>query len=258
VTPFVHAQPIMGTVVTFDVRGQPPAVARTAVEEAVAWLRWVDATFSTFRADTEISKIDRGTLGLAECHPEVRHILALCDELHDRTHGYFDARAGAHLDPSGVVKGWSIERASSILVSRGCPDHVIDGGGDVRCRGRKGGEPGVGWRVGVVHPLCLDGYCAALELDQGAVATSGTYERGFHVIDPHQRRPVTALSSVTVVGPDLTFADAYATAAFAMGKDAPDWLGPLEGYEAFVVDAEGRGWESPGFSQYRMMPIRGS
>jgi thiamine biosynthesis lipoprotein len=249
-TPFVHAEPVMGTVVTFDVRRQPPAVAVPAIECAVAWLHWVDAAFSTYRSDSEINRLDRGDLTLATCHPEVRHILRLCDELHDRTYGYFDARAGGHLDPSGVVKGWSIERASTILASTGCPDHVIDGGGDVRCRGRTG--TGHDWHVGVVHPLRLDAYCAALHLDQGAVATSGTYERGFHVINPHRRQPAKDLASATVVGPDLTLADAYATAALAMGKDAPEWLRHLESYEALVVYEDGGSWESPGFSRYRM------
>ena len=109
----------------------------------------------------------------------MRHILALCEGLRTATNGYFDSRAAGRLDPSGVVKGWSIDQASEILTTAGCPDHLIDGGGDVRLRGRAG--PNTQWRVAVVHPLRLDAYCAALQLPDGAVATSGTYERGFHV-----------------------------------------------------------------------------
>jgi thiamine biosynthesis lipoprotein len=179
----------------------------------------------------------------------VRHILALGERLRVATAGYFDVRATGRLDPSGVVKGWSIERASQLLVTAGCPTHLIDGGGDVVLHGRP--APGEEWQVGVVHPLRLDAYCAALHLIDGAVATSGTYERGFHVFDPHTHRPVVDLAAVTVVGPELTLADAYATAALAMGVSASTWLETVVGYEALVVDAGGRGWETSGFDRYR-------
>ena len=131
---------------------------------------------------------------------------------------------------SGVVKGWSIEQASSILEAAGLPDHAIDGGGDVRLRGAPG--PGRAGRVGVRHPGRREAYSAALCLGDAAVATSGTYERGAHVVNPRTGRPATELVSVTVVGPELTTTDAYATAALAMGADAPAWLAGLGGYEA--------------------------
>jgi thiamine biosynthesis lipoprotein len=245
----VHAEEVMGTVVAFEVRGQP-AGAPAAIEEAVAWLHWVDATFSTYRPDSEISRLDRGALTEDVCHPEVRHILALCERLRATTNGYFDARATGRLDPSGVVKGWSIERASQMLTAAGCPDHLIDGGGDVRLHGQAG--PKIDWRVGVVHPLRLDAYCAALHLDHGAVATSGTYQRGYHVIDPHRRRPAADLAAVTVIGAELTMADAYATAALAMGTAAHVWLEGLPDHEAMVIDTDGRGWETTGFCRYRL------
>lgn len=253
--PVSHAEDVMGTVVTFEVRGQPAAVARPAIQQAVAWLRWVDATFSTYRPDSEINRLDRGALAAATCHPLVRQILALCERLRATTNGFFDARAAGRLDPSGVVKGWSIEQASQILISSGCPDHLIDGGGDVRLHGRAG--PDAQWLVGVVHPLRRDAYCAALQLHEGAVATSGTYERGFHVIDPHQRRPATGLAAVTVIGAELTMTDAYATAALAMGAAAPAWLEGLAGHQGMVIDSEGRGWQTSGFYRYQVqVPLR--
>jgi FAD:protein FMN transferase len=244
-----HADPVMGTVVSFDVRGTPQSVARAAIERAVAWLHWVDATFSTYRDDSEISRLDRGELSEDASHPEVRYILSLCERLRVETEGFFDGRATGRLDPSGVVKGWSIDRASQLLTDSACPNHLIDGGGDVRLHGRPAAD--VEWQVGVVHPLRLDAYCAALRLAEGAVATSGTYERGFHVVDPHTRRPVVDVAAVTVVGPELTLADAYATAALAMGTTAPAWLDSLVDYEALVIDAGGRGWETSGFDRYR-------
>ena len=249
-----HAEVIMGTGVTIEVRHSPAEVARTAIQQAVAWLQWVDATFSPYRPDSQISRLDRGVIDLGDCHPEVGVVLALCERLRAATGGYFDARAGGRLDPSGLVKGWSVERASDLLVAGGCPDHVINAGGDVRVRGRAG--PGTDWHVGVTHPMRLDAYCAALHLDDGAVATSGTYERGFHVIDPHRGRPAVDLAAVTVIGPELTMTDAYATAALAMGADAPEWLMGLADHEALVIDLAGHGWETAGFGRYRLEVLR--
>lgn len=251
----VHHEAVMGTMITFDVRtpaaaeGKPPAPegVAAAVEAAVGWLHWVDTTFSTYQHGSEVNRFDRGELAAADCCAELRHILALCHELNRATGGFFDAWATPRFDPSGVVKGWSIEQASSILVAAGFPDHAIDGGGDIRLRGTPG--PGTAWEVGVRHPRRREAYSAALSLGEAAVATSGTYERGAHVINPFTGRPATELASVTVVGPELTTADGYATAALAMGADAPGWLADLDGYEAQVVSEQGRGWSTPGFKR---------
>ncbi|HWG74489.1 MAG TPA: FAD:protein FMN transferase [Acidimicrobiales bacterium] len=255
-----HAEAVMGTVVTVEVRAgarrrqllatESEATAQSAIDQVIAWMHWVDATFSTYKPESEISRLERGDLTTAECHPLVREVLALCDRLRAETGGYFDARAGGHLDPSGVVKGWSVERASTLLAAAGWADHAIDAGGDVRLRGAAGaGRP---WQVAIRHPLHLDAFCAVVGLDEGAVATSGTYERGFHVIDPHRGLPATALAAVTVVGPELTVTDAYATAALAMGDDAPGWLAALADHEALVIRTDGTGWATPGFERYRL------
>jgi thiamine biosynthesis lipoprotein len=245
VTPVRHVA-VMGTVVTFDVRTPASApVVKAAIDEAEKWLHWVDGTFSTYQYASEVNRFDRGELAVGACCAEMRAIVALCHRYNERTGGFFDAWAAARFDPSGVVKGWSIDRASDILVAHGLTDHAIDGGGDVRLRG----APGHGglWNVGVRHPFRRDAFCAALSVGSGALATSGTYERGLHVLDPFTGRPAAALAAVTVFGPDLTSADAYATAALAMGLAAPRWLEALEGYESQVITADGGAWATPGF-----------
>jgi thiamine biosynthesis lipoprotein len=84
-----------------------------------------------------------------------------------------------------------------------------------------------------------------------AVATSGAYERGQHIVDPHTGEPPVGVLSVTVAGPDLGTADAYATAAFAMGVDGPAWTAGLRGYDALTILADGRVLSTPGMSQLR-------
>ena len=176
-----------------------------------AWLRWVDATFSTYRPDSEISRLARGEP--FEPHPLVRSVLARCEQLRVETGGLFDVRAGGRLEPSGYVKGWAVERAAAFGSGR----FLIDAGGDVVLRGE--------WRVGIRHPYERDRLAAAITVADCAVATSGTYERGPHIVDPRTRRPATGLSSVTIVGRDLGTADAYATAAFVAGD--PAWTAGL-------------------------------
>ena len=104
------------------------------------------------------------------------------------------------------------------------------------------------WRVGIRHPLERDRLCSVLEVADGAVATSAAYERGEHILDPRSGRPPRGVLSVTVTGPELATADAYATAAFAMGAGGPAWTAGLDGYEAMTVLDGGRVLSTPGFS----------
>ena len=220
---------IMGMPILVDVRDEH--VRAEDLDRAFAWLRSVDVTFSTFRPDSEICRIDRGELPLSEAHDDVRWILARCEALREETGGYFDARASGRLDPSGLVKGWSVDRAAELLREAGLRNFAVSAGGDMR-------TVGTAWRVGVQHPHRRQSVAAVLQVDDAAVATSGAYARGDHVIDPHTGNPPDDLLSVTVVGPELATADAYATAAFAMGHAGPEWTARLSGYEAMTILAD--------------------
>jgi FAD:protein FMN transferase len=246
--PTVVRAPVMGTGVTFRVHGDDRRAATAGIDEALRWLRWVDDTFSTYRSDSEISRLATGTITLQDCSSEVAEVLELCTSMRDRTDGYFDAHYAERLDPSGIVKGWAVERASAMLARAGLTTHMIECGGDVRVRG--GPHPHGAWKVGITHPNLADRLCAVLELDAGAIATSGSYERGLHVIDPHTGRAPHEIISLTVIGASLTEADGLATAALAMGASAPEWLSHQSGAEAMVIDIQGRAWRSDGFHQY--------
>jgi thiamine biosynthesis lipoprotein len=247
-----HAEDVMGTVVSFDV----PALARDsgALARAIGWLHWVDETFSTYRPASDVSRLARAQVTLADCAPEVAEVLAACDALAAHSGGYFSAYPAGSLDPSGYVKGWAVEEAARIIGAAGSAAHTVNGGGDIQCAGgRPDGTPaGARWRVGVSSPFRAGTLALVVAGRDFAVATSGTAERGAHIMDPVAGRPATGLASVTVVGPSLTLADAYATAAFAMGPArAREWAqDAVAGYEAFAIAPDGTTWQTSGFGQY--------
>jgi thiamine biosynthesis lipoprotein len=231
-----RVEEVMGIPVGIDVRDA--GVLPAALDRAFGWLRWVDATFSTYRADSEVSRLNAGTLAFGDAAPEVRAVLARCDALRVRTRGCFDVRARGALNPSAFVKGWAVEAVASMLVAEGARNLCVHAGGDVRVHGER--APGLPWRVGIQHPYLRDRTAAVLHARDLAVATSGAYERGAHIVDPRTGEPPEGVLSVTVLGPDLGTADAYATAAFAMGLEGPAWTAGLDDYEALTVLSDGR------------------
>ena len=235
----------MGMPIVVDVRDGD--VDDEALDRVFDWLRHVDATFSTYKDDSEISRINRGELAIEDASPDVQEVLDRCEELRVETNGYFDARPASEavLDPSGLVKGWSVDRAAAILEEAGLRDYCVNAGGDVVVRGRA--IPDDCWRVGIQHPLELAQVAKVVITNDLAVATSGAYARGDHVLDPHTRRAPEGVLSVTITGPVLATADAYATAAFAMGVEGPKWTARLRGYEAMTILADKTVLSTPGF-----------
>jgi len=238
-----HAEHVMGTVFSVDLRDPDDG----ALAEVLRWWHWVDAVFSTYQDDSEISRLARGELTVDECVPEVAEILELCAQAQRRSDGWFSAMPAGRLEPSGMVKGWSVERAHELLLARGCTSHSLNGGGDVRCSGSP--EPGSTWQVGIADPVEQGRLVAVVSGTDLAVATSGTAERGGHVLDPYTGRPAEQLLSVTLVGDDLTWVDAYATAALAMGPRCRDWISGLDGIDGLVIDRDGHAWHSAGWAQ---------
>jgi thiamine biosynthesis lipoprotein len=243
-----RVEEIMGMPIIVDVRDE---IDEARIDEVFEWFRWVDATFSTYKADSEISRLNRDELALRECHEDVRRVIARCRELRDETDGYFDADGvvDGEIDPSGLVKGWSVDRAAALLDEVGIANYALNAGGDMRLRGDA--LPKRRWRVGIQHPLIRDRIAAVLETDDLAVATSGAYVRGDHVVDPHTGRPPEGVLSVTVAGPELATADAFATAAFAMGPDGPEWTRGLRPYEAMTITADEKVLSTAGFPRVR-------
>ena len=236
----------MGMPVTVDVRD--PNASAGALDDVYADLVRTDRLFSPFLPESEISRIRDGRLAVAEAGPLVHEVLELCRVFERDTDGYFSAWHEGKLDPSGLVKGWAIARGAAILDSRGYRDYFIDAGGDVMTRGHSG--PRAAWRVGIRHPVERDKVVRVILASDLAVATSGTYEKGSHIYDPHTGAPATELLSMTVVGPRIVEADVYATAAFAMGLAGLEFIEGRAGYEAYAIDKELRGHWTTGFDNY--------
>jgi thiamine biosynthesis lipoprotein len=244
----LHVEQCMGTVFTIDIRD--PGSWDAAIAEVVAWLHRVDAVFSTYKAGSAISRLRRGEIDVADCDADVAVVLDLCVTVQAETNGYFTAAWDGSVDPTGLVKGWAIERASEILRRRGSSNHSVNGGGDIQLAGES--APGEPWRVGIVDPLNSARVLTVVTGRDFAVATSGIAERGKHIVDPVGNVSPAELASVTVVGPSLTRADAYATAAFAMGPDASAWLESVAGHEGLVVFAGGGTTDTSGFARYEL------
>jgi thiamine biosynthesis lipoprotein len=240
----VHVEHVMGTVVSLDVR-DATAGSEHAIAAAMAWLHDVDARFSTYLSDSEICRLDRGELELAGASAHVRRVLERCAALRIETNGYFDAYAGGRLDPSALVKGWAAQGAADILSAGGLTDFCLSAGGDIVARG--GALPERAWRVGIQHPLDRSAVAVRVRARGLAVATTGAYERGPHVVEPHRGTAPTGILSMTVTGPDLGSADAYSTAAFAMGAGGCEWMLEVAGYEALAILADESLLWTPGF-----------
>jgi FAD:protein FMN transferase len=260
---------VMGTAVSLAAPDDTdPALFAQAADAAYAHLRRVDEIFSTYKPDSPVSRIRDGRLPLTAltAHPDgdlIREVLALCAQLHRESRGAFDAwNVGEPpaFDPSGAVKGWAAEHAARLLAAHGLTRHALGAGGDVRVRGgtAPAGAAPVPWRVGVTDPHRPGRTLLVVERVDGAVATSGAAERGLHVYDPRTHRPATALTQVTVTGPDLALADGYATAALALAADtgahdAYAWLADLAdrtGYQSLTVDPDTGVWWTPGLRRH--------
>jgi thiamine biosynthesis lipoprotein len=249
----VRVERLMGTVVSVDVRDPASAAVDRAIDTLLDDLRAIEQVFSPWLPDSEISRIGDGRLDEREASPDVRFVLSVCDHLAAISGGAFDARrhrADGRLDPSGFVKGWAVEEAVRRLDDAGVRDYAVNAGGDILVRGDA--EPGSdrGWRVGVRDPENASLVVRVLRVRGLAVATSGLYERGAHITDPRERATTPGksaapaellappLASLTVVGPSLGWADAYATVGFVMRDRALGWIETRAGYGGLAVTAD--------------------
>ena len=225
-----------------------PTAGAATLEQVFDYFHAVDARFSTYKDDSEISKINRSEIVPANYSNEMRTIFALAEQTSRETAGYFSiTRPDGRVDPSGVVKGWAICEAAKLVESLGYTNYYVEVGGDIQTRGAD--ERGEAWTIGIRNPFKQQEMVKVLRPDGRGVATSGTYVRGQHIYNPHDpAQALTDVVSLTVVGPDIYEADRFATAAFAMGKDGVYFIEQLPGFEGYAIDAHGMATMTSGFT----------
>lgn len=249
---FTSTRLIMGMPITVSVVDDG---AEAAVEEVFAWFNAVDARYSTYKPDSEIMRLNRGEIPLSSVSPELKSVLDACEATRLETRGFFDIKnRDGILDPSGYVKGWSINEAAKLLDKQGFKNFFIDAGGDIQPRGLN--EEGTPWSVGIKNPFKQTEIVKVVYLkgDKG-IATSGSYIRGAHIYDPHDRaKLIDDIVSLTVIASDVLEADRFATAAFAMGADGIRFIEQLPGFEGYAIDAKGIATMTTGFEKYLCSP----
>jgi FAD:protein FMN transferase len=238
---------MMGMPITVEV--VDAAVCEQDIEDVFAFFGYVDDTFSTYKEDSEISRINQKRLDLSQASRPMQSIFALAEETRKITNGFFDICRNGKYDPSGLVKGWSIYNAALLLGERGFQNYYVDASGDIQAVGKN--AQGANWRVGIRNPFDMKQVVKVLSISDCGVATSGNYVRGSHVYNPKIAEPLeTAIVSLTVIGPDVYEADRFATAAYAMGVEGISFIGKLPGFEAYQIDNAGRATFTSGFQRY--------
>jgi thiamine biosynthesis lipoprotein len=239
---FRYAERVMGTVVSFDVR--PRGLAYPLTQDALAKARRIlhraDEMFSLYQPGSPLSRLRRGELEVEQCPPEVSEVLGLCEQARELSGGWFDPWAmPGGVDPTGLVKGWAAQQAADALQRAGLAAGMVNAAGDIATFGQPSSLRR--WRVGIRCPTTPDRLLCTVTGD-GAVATSGTYERGDHILDPRSGGPARDAVSATVCGPDLSLADALATGLLAAGVRGLAAVSEA-GYEALLVAPDGS-WEA--------------
>ena len=230
-----HAEQVWGTVVTFDFRAAQFGPGFAAVlAEAVAFLHQVDAWFSTYRVDSPITMLRNGLIEVSRTPTVVQQVLRDCAQARRLTQGAFDPWAvKGGVDPSGYVKGWAAGQVADQIVRAGIANVAVNAAGDVACRGRQ--APGQPWAIGIVNPYDAQQVVQVVQVTDGAVATSGLYERGAHIVDPRTGAAQVFYDSATIVGPDAGLADALATAALITGPAAAAWFVDLPEWSVYLI-----------------------
>jgi thiamine biosynthesis lipoprotein len=239
-----YVEHVMGMPISLALRGRhtdDPA-AHQARDAAMEILREADRVFSTYRPDSHLSRLARAEIELDDCPAEVSEVLALGEQARIESGGAFDVRrTGADgtevLDPSGVVKGWAVQRAAAALLALEGTGFCLSAGGDMVCHVASDDSPA--WRVGIEDPHDPTRALAVVPVRDGGVATSGLAHRGAHIVDARSGEVPRGLASVTVVAHDLVTADVDATAAFALGSEALEWLCSRPGRAGLLVEEDG-------------------
>lgn len=223
--------------------------AMNLISQVFNYFEYIDNKFSTYKPNSEISRINQGLLSIEDASLDMQVVFDLAERLRIETDGYFNIMHDGRIDPSGLVKGWALSNAADLLCAAGCEDFYVEAGGDFEAVGLNNeGKP---WSVGIRNPFHQDEIVKVLAVSNRGVATSGTYVRGQHIYNPIDGGlPDDEILSITVIGPNIYEADCYATAAFAMGRQGIQFIESLAGFEGYMIDRHQLATFTSGFTRY--------
>ncbi len=236
---------VWGTTVFVDVASdsENESQLQQGIDHVRAFTLHVDEVFSTYKEDSIVTRLRKNHIGIESCSEEVLDVWERCAVARYLTDGAFDPWAvEGGFDPSGLVKGWAADKCAQILQRNGAQYIQVNAAGDLSLRGGFAGDGAVKpWSIGVVNPENRKEHVQVFDITDGAIATSGSYERGAHIVDPHTGLIAIGAKSATVVGPDGGLADALATALMVEGRDGAIWFSQpeLSLYSAWVIDRHG-------------------
>lgn len=225
-----------------------PHVRQRDIDEVVKYFESIDRRFSTYKKDSEISRINAGGIAPEQYSKEMQKVFALCEQTKQETHNYFDIHINGILDPSGLVKGYAIWQAAEQLRVQGFMNIYVEIGGDIQVYGTD--EDRHLWAIGIRNPFNEKEIIKVVHLTNAGIATSGTSQRGTHIYDPIRQQVADDIASITVIAGSVYDADRYATAAFAMGVDGISWINEQKGYEGYAVMKDKKAYYTHGFNSY--------
>lgn len=238
----------MGMPITVEITDQ--LASKDIFEKIFSFFDYVDKKFSTYKETSEIQKINKGLISLSESSSDMKLIFKLAEKTKEESDGYFDIKTRSGIiDPSGIVKGWSVFEASKILSQARFSNFYIDAGGDIQVSGTN--ASGNKWVIGIKNPFNSAEIVKAVYLSTEGVATSGNYIRGSHIYNPKENmKAIDDIVSLTVIGPNVYEADRFATAAFAMGNRGIHFIEKLHGFEGYLIDNNGLATMTTGFEEF--------
>lgn len=210
----------------------------------------VDRKYSPYISDSQVSKLQKTAPFERRYTAELASILILAEQTKQETNGYFDVEYNGVFDPTGIVKGWALQKVAELLEGY-TSNFYIEAGGDIQVHGvAEHGEP---WRIGVRSPFNRFENVAIVSLDNKAIATSGTAIRGAHIYDPVSNEEPQGIASLSVIAPRIVDADRMATAAFAMGEKGIYYIEQLKGFEAFMINSKGIATQTTGWREFEVV-----
>ncbi len=238
-----------------DIMGMPIIVeiingTGETVDAAFDYFKDIDERFSTYKNESEITKINQKKITEREYSKDMKEMFVLAEQTTRETDGYFSIiQNDGTIDPSGLVKGWAINRVAKLIESFEYRNYFLDVAGDIQSCGVN--KEGKEWTIGIRNPFDESSIVKVISPRGHGVATSGTSIRGQHIYNPHKPESVIDdIVSLTVIGPDIYEADRFATAAFAMGGKGIAFIENLSGFEAYQINSEGIATMTSKFEQF--------